>query len=116
MSPRIGKFELMMAATQAAMQAAYGIRQAKMDDGKVDGAEGADILTNALQSGAMATGLSQLTVYRHGEPATDSTGGRIAAGLIAAGTQIQHGMSDGDLTLGECLMALRTGLAKAFQR
>ena len=116
MMPRIGKFELTMAAMQAAMQAAMGIKMAKMDDGKVDGAEAADIATNALVSGAMTTGLSQVVVYQHGESATDSTGGRIAAGLIAAGTQIQHLMGDGQLTLGECLTALRTGMATAFRK
>ena len=116
MNPRLDKLTLALTAMQVATQAGLGIQQARMDDGKVDGEEGAAILTNALESGAIATGLSQVVVYRHGESATSSTAGRIAAGFIQAGSIIQHAMRDGQVTLGECLTALRTGLTTAFAK
>ena len=111
----VDKFTLTLAALQAATYAAVGFKAAKAD-GHITPDETADILTGSLAQASDAVGLSHVVVYDGNESATNSTAGRIAEGLIAAGTSIQHAMKDRTVTFGEIVTAIRAGVQAAFTR
>ena len=111
----VDKFTLTLAALQTATFAAVGFKAAKAD-GEITSDETADIVTGAIQQATDAVGMTGIVIYDGRESATDSTAGRIAEGLIAAGTSIQKSMADRTVTVGEVVRAIRAGVAAAFQR
>ena len=112
---RIDKWSLTLAALQTATQVAVGFQAAKAD-GHITNDETAGIITGALVNASDATGLSHKVVYDGSEPSKDSVAGRVAEGLIAAGTSIQTAMKDRTITFGEVVVAIRAGVCAAFQR
>lgn len=112
---KVDKWSMTLAALQAATFAAVGFKAAKAD-GEITPDETADILTGALGQASDAAGLSEAVVYDGTESATNSVAGRIAEGLIHAGTEIQHALADRKVTFGECVSAIRAGVCAAFQR
>ena len=115
MKLNVDKFTLTLAALQTATFAAVGFKAAKAD-GHITSDETADILTGSLEQASQAVGLTSMVVYDGTESATNSTAGRIAEGLIAAGTSIQHALKDRTVTFGECVTAIRAGVCAAFTR
>lgn len=112
---KIDKFTLTLAALQTATYAAVGFKAAKAD-GEITADETADILTGSLEQASQAAGLTGMVVYDGRESATNSVAGRIAEGLIAAGTSIQTALKDRTVTFGECMTAVRAGVCAAFKR
>ena len=117
---KISKWDLAFAGTGIASGLMARLRRAKDvdSDGGADVTthEAADMIVGGLEDGVNAVGAGGLVVYDGRESATNSTAGRIAEGLIAAGTTIQHALKDRTVTLGECITALRAGLRAAFAR
>ena len=117
---KLNRWDLAFAGTGIASGLMMRLKRAK-DAGSEGGEditthEAADMLVGAVEDGCNAVGAGGLVVYDGHESATDSIAGRIAEGLIAAGTAIQKALQDRRVTLGECIVALKQGLAAAFAR
>lgn len=117
---KLSKWDLAFAGTGIASGLMARLRRAK-DASSEGGAdvtthEGAQMLVGAVEDGVNAVGAGDLAVYRPGESGSNSIAGRIAEGLIAAGTSIQSALADRTVTLGECVVALRKGITAAFDR
>ena len=117
---KISKWDLAFAGTGIASGLMARLRRAK-DEASEGGSdvtthEAAGMLIGGIEDGVNAVGAGGLTVYDGTESATDSVAGRIAEGLIAAGTAIQRALADRKVTLGECIAALKHGIAAAFAR
>ena len=116
----LNRWDLLFAGTAISSGLAARLRRAK-DAGSEGGEEitmpeAADMLVGGVEDGVGAVGASDVCVYRRGESGTNSTAGRIAEAFIAAGTSIQKAMNDGEVTLGECVAALRQAMRAAFTR
>ena len=117
---KLNRWDLLFAGTAISSGLAARLRRAKDADSEggadITTHEAADMLVGGVEDGVNAVGASGVRVYRRGESGTNSIAGRIAEAFIAAGTSIQKAMNDGEVTLGECVTALRVALRAAFTR
>ena len=117
---KLNRWDLLFAGTAISSGLVARLRRAKSAGSEggedITAREAADMLVGGIEDGVGAVGASEIPVYRRGENGTNSIAGRIAEAMIAAGTSIQKAMKDGEVTLGECVTALRQALKAAFSR